>query len=126
MRQRVGAMARTGLRMVPTFPSAPENMVGFTNLAIALADPQLANAPERLGWSTRSFVLVTKSLLLVIQQQYQDNSRLAPFSPRRRIWDLNNPEPRRGGHGAQGGSPCHQSGTSALSHTTTASAPGSG
>lgn len=100
--------------------------MGFTNLAIALADPQLANAPERLGWSTRSFVLVTKSLLLVIQQQYQDNSRLAPFSPRRRIWDLNNLEPRRGGHGAQGGSPCHQSGTSALSHTTTASAPGSG
>jgi hypothetical protein len=37
---------------------------------------------------------VTKSLLLVVQQGYQDKGRPAPFSPRRRIWDLNNLEPK--------------------------------
>jgi quinoprotein glucose dehydrogenase len=63
-------------------------------LAMAAAIPQLASAPERLGWPLRSFVLVTKSLLLVVQQGFQDNFRPAPFSPRRRIWDLHNLEPR--------------------------------
>jgi quinoprotein glucose dehydrogenase len=38
-------------------------------------------------------VLVTKTLLLVVQQGYQDNGRSAPVS-RRMIWDLNNLEPR--------------------------------
>jgi quinoprotein glucose dehydrogenase len=63
-------------------------------LAIAAAIPQLANAPERLGWPTRSFALVTKSLLLVVQQGFQNNQRPAPFSPRQRVWDLNNLEPK--------------------------------
>ena len=48
---------------------------------------------ERLGWPLRSFVLVTKSLLLVVQQGYQSNGRPAPFTPRRRVSDLNNLEP---------------------------------
>ena len=63
-------------------------------LAIAAAFPNLPIPAERLGWATRSFVLVTKSLLLVVQQGYQDNQRPAPFSPQRRIWDLNNLEPK--------------------------------
>jgi len=52
------------------------------------------NIPERLGWPTRSFVLVTKSLLLVVQQGYQNRERPAPASFGRVVWDLNNLEPR--------------------------------
>jgi quinoprotein glucose dehydrogenase len=50
--------------------------------------------PDRLGWPIRSFVLATKSLLLVVQQGYQSNERPAPFSPRRRVWDLNTLDPK--------------------------------
>ena len=49
---------------------------------------------ERLGWPNRSFVLVTKTLLIVVQAGYQNNSQPAPFSPGRRVLDLNNLEPR--------------------------------
>lgn len=38
-------------------------------------------------------MLVTKTLLLVVQQGYQDNERRSPLS-RRLIWDLHNLEPR--------------------------------
>jgi quinoprotein glucose dehydrogenase len=62
-------------------------------LEIAEAVPELAASPDRLGWPNRSFVLVTKTLLLVVQQGYQDNGRRAPVS-RRMIWDLNDLEPR--------------------------------
>jgi len=62
-------------------------------LEIAEAVPELAASPDRLGWPNRSFVMVTKTLLLVVQQGYQDNGRSAPVS-RRMIWDLNNLEPR--------------------------------
>src|SRR6185436_12911209 len=62
-------------------------------LEIAEAVPELAASPNRLGWPNRSFVLVTKTLLLVVQQGYQDNGRRAPVS-RRMIWDLNDLEPR--------------------------------
>ncbi len=48
---------------------------------------------DRLGWPTRSFVLVTKTLLLVVQQGYQNRQRPAPMSGRR-VWDLNNLEPK--------------------------------
>jgi quinoprotein glucose dehydrogenase len=61
-------------------------------LAILAAIPDTAT--ERLGWPRRSFVLVTKSLLLVVQQGYQNNQRPAPFTPRQRVWDLNNLEPK--------------------------------
>jgi glucose dehydrogenase len=56
----------------------------------ALGDLAVA---DRLGWPTRSFVLVTKTLLLVVQQGYQNRERPAPASPGRRVWDLNNIEP---------------------------------
>jgi len=62
-------------------------------LEIGEAIPELAASPDRLGWPTRSFVLVTKTLLLVVQQGYQDNERRSPLS-RRLIWDLHNLEPR--------------------------------
>jgi quinoprotein glucose dehydrogenase len=52
------------------------------------------NISERLGWPTRSFVLVTKSVLLVVQSGYQSNRRPALSSPDRRVFDLNNLEPR--------------------------------
>ena len=52
------------------------------------------NIPDRLGWPARSFVLVTKSLLLVVQAGYQSNRRPAPFSQFRTVYDLNNREPR--------------------------------
>jgi len=51
------------------------------------------NITERLGWPFRSFVIVTKSLLLTVQSGYQSNERPAPSEPRRRIFDLNNLEP---------------------------------
>jgi quinoprotein glucose dehydrogenase len=51
------------------------------------------NITERLGWPFRSFVIVTKSLLLTVQTGYQSNERPAPNDPRRRIFDLNNLEP---------------------------------
>ena len=62
-------------------------------LEVAEGVPELAHSPERLGWPTRSFALVTKTLLLVVQQGYQDNERRVPGS-RRLIWDLNNLEPK--------------------------------
>jgi glucose dehydrogenase len=52
------------------------------------------NISERLGWPTRSFVLVTKSVLLVVQSGYQSSLRPAPSSPDRRVFDLNNLEPK--------------------------------
>jgi len=52
------------------------------------------NITERLGWPTRSFVLVTKSVLLVVQMGYQSNRRAAPFTPGRHVYDLNNREPK--------------------------------
>jgi len=48
---------------------------------------------DRLGWPTRSFVLATKTLLLVVQQGYQNRQRRAPVSGRP-IWDLNDLEPK--------------------------------
>jgi quinoprotein glucose dehydrogenase len=39
-------------------------------------------------------VLVTKTLLLVVQQGYQNNPRPARSSPVGRVWDLHNLEPR--------------------------------
>ncbi|MGH7894350.1 MAG: pyrroloquinoline quinone-dependent dehydrogenase, partial [Candidatus Binatia bacterium] len=52
------------------------------------------NISERLGWPSRSFVLVTKSVLLVVQSGYQSNRRPAPFAVGRHVYDLNNREPR--------------------------------
>jgi quinoprotein glucose dehydrogenase len=49
---------------------------------------------ERLGWGNRSFVLVTKTVLLVVQAGYQSNKRPAPFSLNRDVFDLNVLEPR--------------------------------
>ena len=48
----------------------------------------------RFGWPTRSFVLATKTLLLVVQQGYQTRERSAPASSGRTVWDLSNLEPR--------------------------------
>ena len=56
------------------------------------------NIQERLGWPGRSFVLVTKSVLLVVQSGYQSNQRPAPFTPGRKVWDLNDREPRLYAH----------------------------
>jgi quinoprotein glucose dehydrogenase len=58
--------------------------------------PALANAnvTERLGWPTRSFALATRSLLIVVQMGYRGPARPAPFSPRRRVNDLFNLEPK--------------------------------
>jgi quinoprotein glucose dehydrogenase len=56
--------------------------------------PALVNVTERLGWPTRSFALATKSLLLVGQMGYRGPARPAPFSPRRRVNDLFNLEPK--------------------------------
>jgi quinoprotein glucose dehydrogenase len=50
--------------------------------------------PDRLGLPTRSFALVTKSVLLVVQSGYQSNERPAPFAPQRRVFQLNNLEPK--------------------------------
>ena len=49
---------------------------------------------ERLGWPFRSFALVTKSLVLVVQAGYQSNTRPAVTTPWRRVHDLNNVEPK--------------------------------
>jgi quinoprotein glucose dehydrogenase len=49
---------------------------------------------DRLGWPSRSFALVTKSLLLVVQQGRRSNERAAPFSPGRTVLDLNAREPK--------------------------------
>jgi quinoprotein glucose dehydrogenase len=54
---------------------------------------QHLNITERLGWPFRSFVIVTKSVLLTVQTGYQSNSRPLPVDPGRRIFDLNNLEP---------------------------------
>lgn len=54
----------------------------------------LANVPERLGWPTRSFALATKSLLFVANLGYRGPGRPAPFSPRRRVHDLIDVEPK--------------------------------
>jgi len=63
-------------------------------LARLAAIPDTPTSPERLGWPRRSFVLVTKSLLLVVQQGYQSNQRRAVSSPVGQVWNLNNLEPR--------------------------------
>jgi quinoprotein glucose dehydrogenase len=62
--------------------------------SVAAAVPELAGISERLGWPTRSFVLVTRTLLLVVQQGALINGRAAPFTPRRTVWDLANLEPK--------------------------------
>ncbi len=49
---------------------------------------------DQLGWPTRSFVLVTKTLLLVVQQGYPTRERPAPFALGRTVSDRNNLEPR--------------------------------
>jgi quinoprotein glucose dehydrogenase len=49
---------------------------------------------ERLGWPGRSFVLVTKTVLLVVQSGFQSNRRPAPFTPYRQVYDLNTREPK--------------------------------
>jgi len=49
---------------------------------------------ERLGWPSRSFVLVTKTVLLVVQSGFQSNRRPAPFTPYREVYDLNIREPK--------------------------------
>jgi quinoprotein glucose dehydrogenase len=49
---------------------------------------------ERLGWPSRSFVLVTKTVLLVVQSGFQSNRRPAPFTPYREVYDLNTQEPK--------------------------------
>ncbi len=51
------------------------------------------NITERLGRPFRSFVIVTKSLLLTVQAGYQSNQRPSPNAPGRRLFDLNNLEP---------------------------------
>ena len=58
--------------------------------------PALAmlNLTERLGWATRSFALATKSLLFVAPMGYRGPARPAPFSPRQRVNDLFNLEPK--------------------------------
>ena len=55
--------------------------------------PHFAHLPERLGWPTRSFVLVTRSLLLVVQQGYHNRPRPA-LAGRSRVYDLNILEPK--------------------------------
>jgi quinoprotein glucose dehydrogenase len=49
---------------------------------------------ERLGWPSRSFVLVTKTVLLLVQSGFQSNRRPAPFTPYRQVYDLNTQEPK--------------------------------
>jgi quinoprotein glucose dehydrogenase len=51
------------------------------------------NITERLGWPFRSFVIVTKSLLLTVQTGYQSNPRPSALEPRRQIFELTNLEP---------------------------------
>jgi quinoprotein glucose dehydrogenase len=54
----------------------------------------LLNSTGRLGWPTRSFALATRSLLIVAQMGYRGPAKPAPFSPRRRVNDLFNLEPK--------------------------------
>ena len=49
---------------------------------------------ERLGWPSRSFALVTKTVLLVVQTGYLSNRRPAPYAPNREVYDLNVREPK--------------------------------
>ena len=49
---------------------------------------------ERLGWPSRSFVLVTKTVLLVVQAGFQSNRRESSISRDRYIYDLNIREPK--------------------------------
>jgi quinoprotein glucose dehydrogenase len=49
---------------------------------------------ERLGWPHRSFALVTKTVLLVVQTGFLSNRRPAPFSAHREVYDLNVREPK--------------------------------
>jgi quinoprotein glucose dehydrogenase len=59
--------------------------------------PALANLgiSERLGWPFRSFVLATKTVLVVVQAGFLSNRRPAPFSRGRGdVFDLNIREPR--------------------------------
>jgi quinoprotein glucose dehydrogenase len=48
----------------------------------------------RFGWPSRSFTLVTRSLLLVVQAGYHSNPRPAITDPFRTTFTLNNREPR--------------------------------
>jgi quinoprotein glucose dehydrogenase len=75
---------------VPVGSGKPDAIPGLAHLA-----PLVAHRLDRLGWPTRSFVLVTRSLLLVVQQGYQDNPREAPYAGgRSRVYDLNTLEPK--------------------------------
>ena len=58
---------------------------------------------ERLGWPGRSFVLVTKTVLLVVQSGFQSNRRAAPFTPNRQVYDLNIREPKLYAYDKAGG-----------------------
>jgi quinoprotein glucose dehydrogenase len=49
---------------------------------------------ERLGWPFRSFALVTKTVVLVVQAGFLSNKRPAPYSPYRDVYDLNIREPK--------------------------------
>jgi quinoprotein glucose dehydrogenase len=49
---------------------------------------------ERLGWPSRSFALVTKTMLLVVQTGYLSNRRPAPYAANREVYDLNVREPK--------------------------------
>jgi quinoprotein glucose dehydrogenase len=49
---------------------------------------------ERLGWPNRSFSLVTKTVVLVVQAGFLSNRRPAPFSAHREVYDLNIREPK--------------------------------
>ena len=73
---------------VPVGSGKPDLIPGLAHLA-----PHFAHLPDRLGWPTRSFVLVTRSLLLVVQQGYQNRPRPA-LAGRSRVYDLNILEPK--------------------------------
>ena len=49
---------------------------------------------ERLGWPSRSFALVTKTVLLVVQTGFLSNRRPAPYAANREVYDLNIREPK--------------------------------
>jgi glucose dehydrogenase len=49
---------------------------------------------ERLGWPFRSFVLATKTVLLVVQSGFSSNRRPSSYTPGRQVYDLNVQEPK--------------------------------
>jgi len=49
---------------------------------------------ERLGWPFRSFALVTKTVVLVVQAGFHSNRRESSVSRNRQVFDLNVREPK--------------------------------